>query len=219
MDLPPRAPEGLLVGPESADECRLLPGDGAPVPRDLGDGGVLHHPGLDFVTLGRHALLDACNPHSWFVQVRRITVKYGILDPLLVLQQPPTKGRWKSVCRAAVTKWWLTQYRGEAAHLTSLVHFKFNYFSLTKPHNTISTAGSPFEVSRAGTVLLILSGTYISDERSRLWHPQNRDGCCRLCASPTGQPPPPRTLPWPAVSAGDYYSPITLVRRPRGCQN
>ena len=146
-------------------------------------------------TLGRHALLDAGNPHSWFVQVRRITEKYGISDPLLVLQQPPTKGRWKSICRAAVTRFWLAQYRGEAAQLTSLVHFKFNFFSLSQPHNTISTAGSPYEVSRAATVLLILSGRYISDERSRLWDPNNKDGCCRLCASPPGQPPPPGTLP------------------------
>ena len=146
-------------------------------------------------TLGRHALLEAGNTRSWFVNLRRITEKYGLTDPLLVLQQPPTKGRWKSTCRAAVTRFWLAQYRGEAAHLTSLVHFKFNYFSLSRPHNTISTPGSPYEVSRANTVLLILSGRYISDERSRLWDPQNKEGCCRLCASPPGQPPPPGTLP------------------------
>ena len=50
-------------------------------------------------------------------------------------------------------------------------------------------------MSRAATVLLILSGRYISDERSRHWDPQNKQGCCRLCPSPPGQPPPPGTLP------------------------
>ena len=72
----------------------------------LGPSGILNK-------LGRHALLLGA-PRSWFVQVRHITLKYGLTDPLLVLQQPSTKGQWKTSCRAAVTKWWLDYYRGEA---------------------------------------------------------------------------------------------------------
>ena len=68
----------------------------------LGASGVLNR-------MGRHALLTAGNNKSWFIQVRHVTEKYGLLDPLLVLQQPLPKAQWKSTCRAAVTKFWLTQ--------------------------------------------------------------------------------------------------------------
>ena len=154
----------------------------------LGPSGILNR-------LGRHALLTPGNHRSWFVQVRYVTQKYGISDPLLVLQLPPAKSKWKSTCRAAVTKWWLDFYRGEASHLDSLVNFKSHFFSLSKPHRTLTTAGSPYETTRAATVTLMLSGRYVTCHRSRLFGPQNPQGCCRLCPAPPGQPPPPGTLP------------------------
>ena len=52
--------------------------------------------------IGRHALISGTNIHSWFIQIRKISTKYGLPDPLLVLQLPPTKAMWKSQCRSKV---------------------------------------------------------------------------------------------------------------------
>ena len=161
----------------------------------LGASGVLNR-------MGRHALLTAGNSRSWFIQVRHITEKYGLDDPLLVLQQPLPKARWKSTCRAAVTKYWLAQYRGEAENLDSLQHFRYNFFSLSKPHRTITTAGSPHEVTRAATVTLMLSGRYVTCHRARLFNNQNPNGNCRLCAAPPGEPPPAGALPGAVAPPG-----------------
>ena len=153
----------------------------------LGPGNILHK-------IGRNSLLSAVNSRSWFIQVRLITQKYNMADPLLTLQCPPTKAQWKSSCRAAVTRWWLLQYRGEASHLDSMVNFKYNFFSLSKPHRTLTTANSSYEVQRACTVALMLSGQYNTDYHRRWWSPQNPQGHCRLCTAPPGQPPPLGTL-------------------------
>ena len=95
--------------------------------------------------------------------VRRVCEQYGLPDPLLTLQTPPTKASWKSLTKARVVDWWLVRYRGEALTLDSLIHFKPQYYSLTRPHRILSSASSPYEVSRANTVCRMLSGRYITD--------------------------------------------------------
>jgi hypothetical protein len=151
----------------------------------LGSDGILNR-------IGRHALLTPV-PRSWFVRVRHITAQYGLPDPLLVLQQPPPKGRWKSICRSRVTDYWEQQLRGAAVHLDSLANFKSNFFSLSRPHRTFTTAGSPYEVAKASVVCLMLSGRYQTDHRRRHWDPANPTGACRLCpeAEAPGGPPAP----------------------------
>ena len=130
--------------------------------------------------IGRHALLTAVNLQSWFIQVRRISGQYQLPDPLLVLQSPPPKTRWKSQCRSMVLDYWEKKYRGEALLLSSLAHFKPHFFSLSTTHNTFSTAGSSYEVDRATVVARMLSGRYITDYRTRHWDSTNPAGNCRL---------------------------------------
>ena len=131
--------------------------------------------------IGRHALLSVPNLQSWFIQARKISAKYGLPDPLLVLQHPPTKSKWKNLCRGKVTDHWEQKYRGEATLLPSLTCFKPNFYSLAFTHRTFSTAGSPYEVNRATIVARMLSGRYITDHRTRHWDRSNPAGHCRLC--------------------------------------
>ena len=62
-------------------------------------------------------------------------------------------------------------------------------------HNTLLTAGSPYENTRASTVLLMLSGRYISDFRTRKFDNSNQTGACRLCPSSPGSVPLPQAHP------------------------
>ena len=72
---------------------------------------------------GRHVLLNAnqnSSSSSWFITIRSISQQYGLPDPLLVMQSPPTHYHWKSLTKAKVLDWWQVKLRGEAAHLDSL---------------------------------------------------------------------------------------------------
>ena len=80
-----------------------------------------------------------------------------------------------------VLDYWEKKYRGEALLLPSLLHFKPHFFSLSKTHNTFSTAGSSYEVDKATVVARMLSGRYITDYRTRHWDRSNPAGNCRLC--------------------------------------
>ena len=50
---------------------------------------------------GRNVLLSV-KSRSWFHQIRLIAQQYGLPDPLLILQTPPTKDTWKRLCKAMV---------------------------------------------------------------------------------------------------------------------
>ena len=134
------------------------------------------------------------NKGSWFLALRRTTQQYGLPDPLIVLKQPVPKTRWKSLCKSKVIGWWEAQFRGEADILESLAFCDPNFYSLTRTHRILTSAGSPYEVSWASVVVLMLSGRYICDYRTRLFDLSNPTGACRLCRSSPGAAGPPGTL-------------------------
>ena len=144
---------------------------------------------------GRQVLLSQ-NPSaskSWFLEVRTISQQYGLRDPLLVLQSPPTKESWKRECKAKVISWWEVRLRGEAALLPSISYFHPSYMSLTTPHLLWKLAESPFEVRKASIVATMLSGRYVTDHRARHWSHSNSEGNCQLCLV-TGHRTKPGTL-------------------------
>jgi hypothetical protein len=98
------------------------------------------------------------------------------------MDNPPNREAFKKLIKARVVDYWERKLRGEASLLSSLVYFKPEYMSLTKPHPIWSTAGSnPYEVSKAVQQARFLSGRYRSEYLSRHWT-NNKEG---YCLSPT----------------------------------
>ena len=142
----------------------------------LGDDHILHKH-------GRHTLLNQENNNvskSWFTEMRCICKDYKLPDPLLVLQSPPGVYYWKNLTKSKVLDWWQIKLRGEADHLDSLEYFKPSFMSLSTPHPLWTSAGSPFEVSKAVVSARMLSGRYRTDRLARHWTPSNPNGLCRL---------------------------------------
>ena len=94
--------------------------------RQLGLLGMLARLGTESILqqVGRQVLLSDGKGKSWFLQVRAITQQYGLPDPLMILQSPPSKESWKRQCKAMVISFWEERLRGEATLLPSLTYFK-----------------------------------------------------------------------------------------------
>ena len=141
---------------------------------------------------GRHVLLSATESSSikssWFLHVRVLSQKYGLPDPLTILQSAPSKGQWKSKCKSLITDFFEKKLRSEAGVLPSLEFFRPSFMSLSKPHPLWLNAGSPFEVSKAVIVARMLSGRYRTDMLSRHCVKDNPHGFCRLpgCSNQLG---------------------------------
>ena len=127
------------------------------------------------------------------MQLRAMSQQYSLPDPLFILQSPPAKEAWKRSCKSAVISWWEERLRGEASLLPSLKYFHPGFMSLNTPHPLWKYAESPFEVKKAATVALMISGRYVTDHRSRHWSVTNRDGHCQLCLA-VGHPSTPGTI-------------------------
>ena len=133
------------------------------------------------------------NKNSWFVQVRNLTTQYQLPDPLMILQSPPSKESWKSLCRSKVISFWEEKLRGQASLLPSLKYFLPAYMSLATTHPTWTMATTPYQVTKACTVASMLSGRYVTDYRARYWSHTNQEGNCQAYTL-TGHPETPGTL-------------------------
>ena len=132
---------------------------------------------------GRHVLLNlgtSLGGKSWFAEIRSVCQQYCLPDPLLTLQSPPTHYHWKSLTKLKVLDYWQVKLRGEADHLLSLEYFKPSFMSLSVPHPIWTSAGSPFEVSKAVVSARMLSGRYRTDLLTRHWSRSNPEGLCQL---------------------------------------
>ena len=162
-----------------------LPATGILDLKILGHLGMIARLGSDHILHqhGRHTLLndDKNNINrSWFANIRSLCQQYNLPDPVLVLQSPPTHSYWKSLTKSKVLDWWQTNLRGVAQHLDSLEFFKPSFMSLSTPHPIWTTAGSPFEVSKAVITARMLSGRYRTDKLMSNWSNSNPAGLCRL---------------------------------------
>jgi hypothetical protein len=64
---------------------------------------------------GHHILLNPENnnvSNSWFTEVRSISNKYDLPDPLLVLQKPPGISYWKTLTKSRGMDWLHIKLRG-----------------------------------------------------------------------------------------------------------
>ena len=69
--------------------------------------------------IGRKIFLSApSNKKSWFVQLRSITNLYLLPNPLLPLQLPMSKIKWKKQCKATVISYWEEKLPSDAATLS-----------------------------------------------------------------------------------------------------
>ena len=130
--------------------------------------------------------------HSWFAQVRDLTVQYSLQDPLLTLASPPSsKSTWKSKVKSAITTYWHKKLTAEALNLPSLQFLCPSFLPLGRgTHPMWATCGSSPTAVRAATVQArMISGRYRTDWLRRHW--TGESGACRLpaCTSTQGDLP------------------------------
>ena len=117
---------------------------------------------------------------SWFHQIRKWCVLYGLPHPLDFLNSPTNKATFKTYVKKRVIDYWESVLREEAALLPSLSSFRPAFMSLSTPHPVWTTAGSsPANVAMATVQSVMLSGRYYTEALCSHWS-KNKKGLCLL---------------------------------------
>ena len=129
---------------------------------------------------GRY-ILKHCSKssHSWFYQVKDILDKYGFRDPLFYLDYPLQKTIFKQQVKTSITIYWQNVLVQECKGLRSLKYFRPELYSLQKPHYMWTTsAGKPYETSKATILAKMISGRFRSEMFCRHFSKDNKLGNC-----------------------------------------
>ena len=120
---------------------------------------------------------------SWFFQIRDLCLCYHLPHPLEQLKFPLSKKSFKILINKNVLDYWEQVLRSEASGLDSLLFFKPNYMSLTKPHPIWTTSGcSPSKVAMATIQARMISGRYRTEQLCSHWS-RNKTGSCLLSST------------------------------------
>ena len=138
----------------------------------LGPANILYQHGLYVL---HHSIKN-----SWFTQVRDLSQKYSLPDPLQTMISPPTKKAFKSDVKAAISSFWRISLIAEAEPLTSLRYMRLHFLPLgCGAHPLWWTCHSSSSAVRSATVMAkMLSGRYRSCWLRRHWTQET--GACRL---------------------------------------
>ena len=69
----------------------------------------------------RQLSIKAYGGNSWFIDIRKLCVKYSLPDPYTVLDCPPSKGQRKSVVHKAVYTYWVDNLKWRASFYSTRV--------------------------------------------------------------------------------------------------
>ena len=98
--------------------------------------------------------------------------------PILLLADPPTKQKFKNLVKLNVLDFWQFKLRADAAQLSSLVYFKPECMTLSKPHLIWTTCGNnSFELNKACIQVKYLSGRFRTDRLLSHFSKENSPFC------------------------------------------
>ena len=117
---------------------------------------------------------------NWFAQIRSHCYRYGLPNPLTLLDKPLTKDDFKNSTKQKVADFWQTKLRKQAKELKSLKYFKAEFMSVLQPHPLLTTAGNSYDINKMIIQLRMLSGRYRVGTLLRHFSPK-KSGVCELC--------------------------------------
>ena len=100
--------------------------------------------------------------HSWFIAVKKILIKYDLPFPETLIDNPPTKYKWKNQCNRVINKYWTEKVISQAKLYSSL-KFLSRHYTVGKCHPAIKPFPlSKRDINRIPVKNKILTGSYTS---------------------------------------------------------
>ena len=119
--------------------------------------------------------------NSWFIAVKKILIKYDLPLPEAVLDNPPSKNKWKKQYNSAINKHWSKKVISQAKLYSSLKFLSKRYI-VGQCHTAIKPLPhSTRDINRIPVKNKILTGTYILQTNRAKFNQNEINPVCQLC--------------------------------------
>ena len=124
--------------------------------------------------------------NSWFVEIRRLCVKYSLADLYSVLDSPSSKCQWKRIVQKSVYTYWADILKQRASLYSSLEFLSVDGYWPGKNHPLIQNVCCMSDVPRIHTKLKLVTGGWgggvcILQVNRACFNQNGNDATCQLC--------------------------------------
>ena len=122
------------------------------------------------------------NSNSWFIEIKKILLKYNLSDPIDLLDNPKNKNVWRTEISKSINIVWKENVTTMYSLYKNINYIAIDKYTPGKIHPLLSiSCMSARDVNRIPTKLKLLTGTYLlQDQRNRL-NIIGSDATCLLC--------------------------------------
>ena len=129
----------------------------------------------------RAVSVKAYSGSSWYVEVRKLLVRYGLPPALDILNNPPSKYRWKRLVRQHVDRYWSECIKRQAALYSTLRFMHADEYYPGKKHPSVQSVTGVRDVPRVGVKAKLITGTYILQVNRASFNQNEISRTCLLC--------------------------------------
>lgn len=134
--------------------------------------------------LAQWQLLGHCNESSWFMDVRKILIKYDLPSADELLTNPPKKIVWKRQVKSTVTTFWKEKIIQNSKLYPTLQDMNLELYTPGKIHPLIQTKASSIrDTMRLAVKLKLVTGTYILQSNRAKFNEAEVNPTCLMCGN------------------------------------
>ncbi|VDI76287.1 Hypothetical predicted protein [Mytilus galloprovincialis] len=130
----------------------------------------------------RQLQIKSFDSNRWFIDMKKICIKYNLQNPLSLLYNEMSKGKWKKMTTTAVHKYWTTRINEEIMYYSSLKYIPTSSFKVGIIHPlALANSANQRDINRIPIRIKIATGTYILQTNRAAFNQNNVDPTCKLC--------------------------------------
>ena len=129
----------------------------------------------------RQLSIKSFSSHSWYIAIRKLLIKYDLQHPWDLLDDQPTKTRWKATVNKGVNEYWCSTMREKAALCPFLQYLNTEDYMPGRKHWLIQHTKEVREVTSLKTKLKLVTGSYVLRVNRACFNQNQVNRICMIC--------------------------------------
>jgi len=140
-----------------------------------------HENSTEWKIAERQLHIKSLDSNSWFIEIKKLCMKYELEDPVIYVQNHLSKAKWKRLITSAIYKYWTARINEEIKYYSTLRYLSPTY-EIGKIHPLARTNSvNQRDINRLPVRLKFATGNYILQTIRAVYNQNPVDPTCKLC--------------------------------------